>query len=57
MVSDHEKDVKEFQSEAKSAKDPDVKSFAENALPTLEEHLKEAKSAEASVKREKTASK
>jgi putative membrane protein len=57
MVSDHEKDVKEFQSEAKSAKDPDVKSFAENTLPTLEEHLKMAKSAEASVKREKTASK
>jgi putative membrane protein len=57
MVSDHEKDVKEFQSEAKSAKDPDVKSFAENTLPTLEEHLKLAKSAEASVKNEKTASK
>jgi putative membrane protein len=57
MVSDHETDVKEFQSEAKSAKDPDVKSFAQNTLPTLEEHLKIAKSAEASVKREKTASK
>jgi putative membrane protein len=57
MVSDHEKDVKEFQSEAKSAKDPDVKSFAENTLPTLEEHLKLAKSAEASAKREKAASK
>src|SRR5438477_7450080 len=30
MVSDHEKDVKEFQSEAKSAKDPEVKSFAQS---------------------------
>jgi putative membrane protein len=57
MVSDHEKDVKEFQSEAQSAKDPDLKSFAQNTLPTLEEHLKLAKSAEGSVKREKTASK
>jgi putative membrane protein len=56
MVSDHEKDVKEFQSEAKSAKDPDVKSFAQDTLPTLEEHLKAAKSAESAVKSEKTAS-
>ena len=57
MVSDHEKDVKEFQSEAKSAKDPEVKSFAQSTLPTLEEHLKMAKQAEAAAKAEKTASK
>ena len=57
MVSDHEKDVKEFQSEAKSAKDPELKSFVESTLPTLEEHLKLAKSAQASAKGEKTASK
>jgi putative membrane protein len=50
MVSDHEKDVKEFQSEAKSAKDPDVKNFAESTLPTLEEHLKLAKSTESATK-------
>ena len=56
MVSDHEKDVKEFQSEAKSAKDSDVKNFAESTLPTLEEHLKLAKSAQSSIKNEKTAS-
>jgi putative membrane protein len=57
MVSDHEKDVKEFQSEAKSAKDPQVKDFAQSTLPTLEEHLKMAKQAEAAAKAEKTASK
>jgi putative membrane protein len=56
MVSDHEKDVKEFQSEAKSAKDPEVKNFAQSTLPTLEEHLKLARTAQASAKGEKTAS-
>lgn len=49
MVSDHEKDVKSFQSEEKSAKDTDVKNFAETTLPTLEEHLKLAKSDRAAV--------
>jgi len=57
MVSDHENDVKEFQSEAKSAKDPEVKNFAQTTLPTLEEHLQLAKQAQASAKDEKTASK
>ena len=56
MVSDHEKDIKEFKSEEKSAKDPELKSFTQNTLPTLEEHLKLAKSAEAAAKKEKTAS-
>ena len=56
MVSDHEKDIKEFKSEEKSAQDADVKSFAQNTLPTLEEHLRLAKSAEASVRNEKSAS-
>ena len=54
MVSDHEKDVKEFQKQAKSAKDSDVKSFADSTLPTLEQHLQLAKSTEASVKKEKS---
>jgi putative membrane protein len=57
MVSDHKKDVKEFQSEAKSAKDPDIKSFAASTLPTLQDHLKMAQSAETAAKNEpKTAS-
>ena len=57
MVSDHEKDIKEFQSEGKSGKDADIKNFAASTLPTLEDHLKQAKSAEAAAKAEKTASK
>ncbi len=43
MVKDHEKDVAEFKKEASMAQDPEVKSFAEQTLPTLEEHLKLAK--------------
>jgi len=52
MVSDHKKDVSEFKSEAKRAKDADVKDFAASTLPTLEEHLKLAQSAEQSAKKE-----
>jgi putative membrane protein len=44
MVMDHTKDVSEFRTEAKTAKDPDVKSFASQTLPTLQDHLKQAKS-------------
>jgi putative membrane protein len=44
MVTDHTKDVSEFKMESKNAKDPDVKNFASQTLPTLEEHLKQAKS-------------
>jgi putative membrane protein len=50
MVSDHKKDVKEFQAEAKSAKDSDIKNFASSTLPTLEQHLDLAKSTQAVVK-------
>ena len=42
MVQDHKKDVAEFQKEANSAKDPDVKNFAQQTLPTLQDHLKMA---------------
>lgn len=39
MVEDHEKDVKEFQTQAQSGTDTDVKAFAARTLPTLQEHL------------------
>lgn len=42
MVKDHRADVAEFERESKYAKDPAVKSFAEQTLPTLREHLKAA---------------
>ncbi len=42
MVMDHKKDVAEFQKEANSGKDQDLKNFAQQTLPTLQEHLKMA---------------
>ena len=52
MVSDHKKDVSDFKSEANKAKDADVKQFASSTLPTLEEHLNLAQSAEQAAKNE-----
>jgi putative membrane protein len=43
MVMDHTKDVTEFKHEANSGKDSAVKSFAQQTVSTLEDHLKEAK--------------
>lgn len=39
MVTDHEKDIAEFKREAKSGTDANVKEFASQTLPTLEEHF------------------
>jgi putative membrane protein len=50
MVSDHKKDVKDFQKEAKSTKDGDIKSFVDSTLPTLEDHLKVAQNDENVIK-------
>lgn len=49
MVSEHKKDVKEFQGRANDAKDADVKSFAQNQLPTLQHHLQIAQQLQQSV--------
>ena len=49
MVKDHVKDVKEFRKQADKAKDADVKNFAANTLPTLQEHLRMAQEADAAV--------
>jgi putative membrane protein len=50
MVSDHKKDVKDFQKEAKSGKDADVKNFASSTLPTLQDHLQMAQQTDATVR-------
>ncbi|MEY2493759.1 MAG: putative rane protein [Verrucomicrobiota bacterium] len=50
MVKDHEKDVAEFEKEAKDGSDPDVKAWASKTLPTLKKHLELAKAAQAKVK-------
>jgi putative membrane protein len=50
MVEDHEKDVAEFQAEAASGKNPAIKDFAAQILPTLEDHLREARDVAANRK-------
>jgi putative membrane protein len=49
MVSDHEKDVSDFKREANTGKNSDVKNFASQTLPTLEEHLTLARQTEQQV--------
>lgn len=39
QVKDHEHDVDEFKSEAQYGSDPNIKQFAMQTLPTLQEHL------------------
>ncbi|HEY6929950.1 MAG TPA: DUF4142 domain-containing protein [Thermoanaerobaculia bacterium] len=43
MVSDHQKDVAEFNTEYEHTSDPDVKDFVGKTLPTLQEHLRMAR--------------
>ena len=43
MVKDHTQDVADFQKEANSGTDSAVKDFASKTLPTLQDHLREAK--------------
>jgi putative membrane protein len=40
MLNDHKTDVAAFRKEAKTGQDPEVKSWAGQTLPTLEEHLR-----------------
>lgn len=49
MVADHKKDVAEFQKEANSGKDSDVKDWASKTLPTLQHHLQMAQDTEREV--------
>ena len=49
MVKDHTKDVAEFQMEANSGSDSDIKAFASKTLPTLQDHLKMAQDTLASL--------
>jgi putative membrane protein len=51
MVKDHVTDVGDFEKEVQKAKDPDVKSFAEQTLPTLRHHLMMANQLSAAQKK------
>ena len=57
MVQDHETDVAEFKHEEKAAKDPQLKDWVSSTLPTLEDHLAQAKKVAASVGASDVASK
>ncbi len=49
QVSDHHKVIQQFQKEANSGKDAQIRDFAKSTLPTLQEHERLAKSAEQDV--------
>jgi putative membrane protein len=52
MVSDHEKDIKEYQKA--SGKNDAVGEYAKKTLPTLQKHLQEAKQLQAQLKQQAT---
>ena len=50
MVKDHEKDLAEFQEEAKTGSDPEVKKFADDTAKVVQEHLDLAKETQGKLK-------
>jgi putative membrane protein len=50
MVKDHEKDLAEFNEEANSGSDPDVKKFAADTAKMVQEHLDLAKETQGKLK-------
>jgi putative membrane protein len=50
MVQDHEKDLAEFQEEASSGSDSDVKKFADDTAKMVQEHLDLAKETQGKLK-------
>ena len=45
QVADHQAMVQAFQEEAQNGQDPDIKAFAANTVPTIQQHLTEAQRA------------
>jgi putative membrane protein len=46
MVDDHKKTIKKFEEQAKDGKDAELKSFAQQTLPKLKQHLQMAEQAQ-----------
>lgn len=42
MVEDHQKDLQEFQHASQNVQDPLLKTFAQNMVPVIQEHLQQA---------------
>jgi putative membrane protein len=49
QVKDHQKDIQFYQTESSRLQDPQLKSFAQQTLPVLQEHLQMAERAESQV--------
>ena len=49
MLTDHQHDVAAFKRQSSAAKDPDLKAWAGKTLPTLQDHLKQARDTNAKV--------
>jgi putative membrane protein len=49
MVKDHQEGVKEFQKEAKTGKDEEIKAFASRTLPMLQQHLEKIRSIQSNM--------
>lgn len=49
VIEDHQQDIAEFEKEANSGTDPELKAWASGKLPTLREHLKMAEDAKAKI--------
>jgi putative membrane protein len=43
MITDHEKDIPKFQTEARDGQNPMIKNFAQNMVPVLQQHLEGAR--------------
>jgi putative membrane protein len=50
MVKDHEKDLAEFEGEAKDGSDPDLKKFAEKTSKVIQKHLTMAREIQGKLK-------
>jgi putative membrane protein len=52
QLKDHQNDVRDFSDEAQNGSDPNVKAFASNTLPVLQEHLEMVKNLNKSEKKQ-----
>ncbi len=54
QIKDHQSDVSDFKNEAQYGSDPNIKQFASNTLPTLQEHLSTVKDLNKKTKEDST---